>query len=161
MVSDLKINLQKSEIIPVGGVEDVDRVAVVFGCKVGNLSTTYLGLPLGAPHNSCRDWDGVEERFKRKLATWKKQYLSKGGHLTLIKSTLSNLPIYFMSLFVIPRKVKLRLEKIQTELLRGDLKKRRKIHLVRWTVICKDKRRGGLGLRHLKDFNHALLGKWL
>ena len=96
MVSGLKINLKKSEIIPVGGVEDVDRVAAVFGCKVGNLPTTYLGLPLRAPHNSCRVWDGVEERFKRKLATWKKQYLSKGGHLTLIKSTLSNLPIYFM-----------------------------------------------------------------
>ncbi|RVW96061.1 hypothetical protein CK203_027744 [Vitis vinifera] len=100
-----------------GGVEDVDRVAAVFGCKVGNLFTTYLGLPLGAPHNSCRVWDVVEERFKRKLATWKKQYLSKGGRLTLIKSTLSNLPIYFMSLFVIPRKVRLRLEKIQREFL--------------------------------------------
>ena len=37
----------------------------------------------------------------------------------------------------------------------------RQIHLVRWTVICKDKRHGGLVLRHLKDFNHALLGKWL
>lgn len=79
VVSGLKINMQKSEIIPVGGVEDVDRAAAVFGCKVGNLPTTYLGLPLGAPHNSCRVWDVVEERFKRKLAMWKKQYLSKGG----------------------------------------------------------------------------------
>ena len=79
VVSDLKINMQKSEIIPVRGVEDVDRVVAVFGCKVGNLPTTYLGLPLGAPHNSCRVWDVVEERFKRKLAMWKKQYLSKGG----------------------------------------------------------------------------------
>ena len=87
VVSDLKINLQKSEIIPVGGVEDVDRAATVFGYKEGNLLTTYLGLPLGAPHNSCRVWDVVEERFKRKLATWKKQYLSKGGRLTLIKNT--------------------------------------------------------------------------
>ena len=139
----------------------MDRAAAVFGCKVGNLPTTYLGLPLGAPHNSCRVWDGVEERFKRKLATWKKQYLSKGGRLTLIKSTLSNLPIYFMSLFVIPRKVRLKLEKIQREFLWGDLEERRKIHLVRWADICKDKRHGVLGLRHLKDFNHALLGKWL
>ena len=109
----------------------------------------------------CRVWDGVEERFKRKLAMWKKQYLSKGGRLTLIKSTLSNLPIYFMSLFVIPRKVRLRLEKIQREFLWGDMEERRKIHLVRWAVICKDKRHGELGLRHLKVFNHALLGKWL
>ena len=139
----------------------MDRVATVLGCKVGNLPTTYLGLPLGAPHNSCRVWDVVEERFKRNLATWKKQYLSKGGRLTLIKSTLSNIPIYFMSLFVIPRKMRLRLEKIQMEFLWGDLEERRKIHLVRWTVICKDKRYGGLGLRHLKDFNYALLRKWL
>ena len=139
----------------------MDRAAAVFGCKVGNLPTTYLGLPLGALHNSCRVWDGVEERFKRKLATWKKQYLSKGGRLTLIKSTLSNLPIYFMSLFVIPRKVRIRLEKIQREFLWGDVEGRRRIHLVRWTAICKDKKYGGLGLRHLKDFNHALLRKWL
>ena len=54
MVSGLKINMQKSEIIPVGCMKDVDRAAAVFGCKVGNLPTTYLGLPLGAPHNSCR-----------------------------------------------------------------------------------------------------------
>ena len=66
-----------------------------------------------------------------------------------------------MSLFVIPRKVRLRLEKIQREFLWGDMEERRKIHLVRWAVICKDKRHGGLGLRYLKDFNHALLGKWL
>ncbi|RVW89155.1 hypothetical protein CK203_040263 [Vitis vinifera] len=38
---------KKSEIIPVGGVEDVDRVAVVFGCKVGNLPITYLVADLG------------------------------------------------------------------------------------------------------------------
>ncbi|RVW40733.1 putative ribonuclease H protein [Vitis vinifera] len=66
-----------------------------------------------------------------------------------------------MSLFVIPRKVRLRLEKIQKEFLWGDMEERRKIHLVRWEVICKDKRHGGLGLRYLKDFNHALLEKWL
>ena len=107
----------------------MDRAAAVFGCKVGNLPTTYLGLPLGAPHNSCRVWDVVKERFKRKLAVEKK-YLSKGGRLTLIKSTLSNLPIYFLSLFVIPRKVRLRLEKIQMEFLWGDLEEKRKIHLL-------------------------------
>ncbi|RVW53792.1 hypothetical protein CK203_101405 [Vitis vinifera] len=36
------------------GVEEVDRAAAVFGCKVGNLPTNYLGLPLGASHKSCR-----------------------------------------------------------------------------------------------------------
>ncbi|RVX16746.1 hypothetical protein CK203_006242 [Vitis vinifera] len=58
-------------------------------------------------------------------------------------------------------KVRIRLEKIQREFLWGDVEGRRRIHLVRWTAICKDKKYGGLGLRHLKEFNHALLGKWL
>ena len=33
---------------------------------------------------------------------WKRLYLSNGGKVTLIKSTLSNLPTYFLSLFPIP-----------------------------------------------------------
>ena len=28
-------------------------------------------------------------------------------------------------------------------------------------VICKDKKHGWFGLRHLEGFNQALLGKWL
>ncbi|RVW25808.1 hypothetical protein CK203_101074 [Vitis vinifera] len=60
------------------------KPAAVFGCKVGNLSTTYLGL--------------------------------------LLEPLIIRVEIGMV-------KVKLRLEKIQTELLRGDLKKRRKIHL--------------------------------
>ena len=121
MASNLKINLQKSEITPVGATEDVDKATALFGCKVGKLPTTSLGLPLGAPHKSCKIWDVIEEIFKRKLIAWKKQYLSKGGGLILIKCTISNLPIYFMLLFVIPKKVRIKLERIQRELLWGDM----------------------------------------
>lgn len=51
---------------------------------------------------------------------WKKQYIHKGGRLTLIRSTLSSLPLYFVSLFSILRKVRLRLEKIQNDFLWGS-----------------------------------------
>ncbi|KAJ9682618.1 hypothetical protein PVL29_018523 [Vitis rotundifolia] len=91
-VSGLRINLEKSELIPVGRVENMDELAWDFGCRVGSLPTTYLGMPLGAPFKSITVWDGVEERFRRRLSLWKRQYLSKGGRATLIRSTLSNLP---------------------------------------------------------------------
>ena len=90
-----------------------------LGCKVGGLPSCYLGLPLGAPFKSVAVWDGVEERFQKRLAMWKRQYISKGGRLTLIQSTLSSMPIYFMSFFCMPRKVRLRLEKIQRDFLWG------------------------------------------
>ena len=50
--SCLKINLSKSEIIPVGRVDNVEMLASELGCGVRSLPTTYLGLPLGAPHRA-------------------------------------------------------------------------------------------------------------
>ncbi|RVW79042.1 Integrin-linked protein kinase 1 [Vitis vinifera] len=43
LASSLKINLQKSEISPIGETEDVDRATSLFGCKVGKIPTSYLG----------------------------------------------------------------------------------------------------------------------
>ena len=81
-------------------MEDLEILASKLGCKTRTLPTIYLGLPLGMCCNAILVWDGVEERFRRKLANWKRQYISKGGRLTLIRNTLSNLPIYIMSLSV-------------------------------------------------------------
>ena len=44
--SGLKINLHKSEIIPLGRVDNVEELAAELGCGVGSLPTKYLGLPL-------------------------------------------------------------------------------------------------------------------
>ena len=44
--SSLKINLSKNEIIPMGGVDNVEMLASELGCHVGSLLTTYLGLHL-------------------------------------------------------------------------------------------------------------------
>ena len=48
----LRINLSKSELIPVGRLENLEDLASVLGCKEGVLPTTYLGFPLGALSNS-------------------------------------------------------------------------------------------------------------
>ncbi|RVW89589.1 hypothetical protein CK203_036424 [Vitis vinifera] len=131
-ISSLKVNLSKTEAIPMGEGIPMETLASVLGCKIGSLPTSYLGLPLRAPYKATRVWETVEERFRKRLSLWKRQYLSKGGHLTLLKSTLSSLPTYFLSLFVIPKR-----------------------------VICAAKKDGGLGICSLATFNKALLGKWL
>ncbi|RVW78587.1 suppressor of gamma response 1 [Vitis vinifera] len=73
LVLRLKINLQKSEMLR------VDRLASLFRCKVRGLPTSYLGLPLGVFHNSCAVWDWVKEGIRKRLASYEKQYLFKGG----------------------------------------------------------------------------------
>ena len=86
-------------------------------------------------------------------------YLSKGGHLTLLKSTLSNLPTYFLSLFPILAEVAKRIEKIQRNFLWGFTEEVDKFHLVKWEVICSPYSHGGLAIKNLRKFNEALLGK--
>ncbi|RVX18219.1 hypothetical protein CK203_006709 [Vitis vinifera] len=82
----LRTNLEKNELILVGRVENVEELADEFGYKVRKLPSTYLGMPLGAPFKCVAAWDGIEERFRKKLAMWKCQYISKGGRITLVRN---------------------------------------------------------------------------
>jgi hypothetical protein len=88
-------------------------------------------------------------------------HLLKGGRVTLIKSTLANLPTYYMSLFPLPVSVANRMEKLQRDFLWGGLGDEFKYHLVSWSKVCSPVSMGGLGIRNLLMFNRALLGKWL
>ena len=159
-LSSLKINLNKSEIIPIGTVDNVEVLASELGCKVRSLPTSYLGLPLGAKHKALGVWDLIEERYRKRLANWKMQYISKGGRATLIRSTLSSLPIYYLSLFRMPQKVCARLERIQRQFLWGGTANVKKISLVKWATVCTDKRKGGIGIKSYSNMNKALLSKW-
>jgi hypothetical protein len=55
----------------------------------------YLGLPLGAKYKDSNIWNSIIEKMEHRLAGWKRLYLSKGGRLTLINSTLSCLLTFF------------------------------------------------------------------
>jgi hypothetical protein len=159
--SGLKINLSKSEIVPIGEVQNIDLLASIFDCRVVGLHMKYLGLLLGAHYKDDTIWNGMIETTERRLAGWKLALLSKGGRLTLIKSTLSNLPTYLLSLFPIPSSVANRLEKVQRNFLWGGTNEVTKFHLVKWSLVCSPIKDGGLGIRNLRRFNQALLGKWL
>jgi hypothetical protein len=50
VVSGLKTNLSKSEIVPVGEVGDVEELASILGYGVALLPIKYLGLPLRAKY---------------------------------------------------------------------------------------------------------------
>ena len=98
--SGLNINLEKSSVMPMGSVEDLENLALELGCTT---PTTYLGPTIGyvLQFNLCLGWCTGE--IQEKISLMKETHISKGGRLTLIRSTLSNLPIYIMSLFRLPK----------------------------------------------------------
>ena len=157
-ITGLKVNIGKSVIVPVGVVGSLDTLAGVLGCSVGRLPMIYLGMPLGAHFKDPSIWNPIIEKMEKKLFGWKRLYLSKGGRLTLLKSTLSSFPTYFLSLFTIPPVVADRLERIQRNFLWGSSKEAFKYPLVAWNKVCWLVETRGLGIRRFGLFNQALLG---
>ena len=101
------------------------------------------------------------EKVEKRLASWKRLYLSKGGRLTLIKSTLSNLPTYYLSLFPLPMSVAWWIEKLQRDSMWGGIDDSPKFHLLHLKHVCEPLNNGGIGIRNFAVFNKAILRKWL
>jgi hypothetical protein len=80
--SGLKVNLAKSNLIPVGNVDQVERLSDLLGCGIASLPAKYLGIPLRASYKSIHIWDGVVEKIEHRLASWQRLYLFKGGRVT-------------------------------------------------------------------------------
>ena len=129
-VSGLRINLGKSKLVPIGVVHNMDVLVGTLGCRQSSLPLKYLGLPLGAKFKELLIWNPILEKMERRLVGWKRLYLSKGGKVTLIKSTLSSLPTYFLSLLPLPGKVANHMEKLQRDFLWSGISGDSKLHLV-------------------------------
>ena len=121
----------------------------------------YLGMPLGAGFKEKVTWNPILENVEKRLAGWKRLYLSKSGRVTLIKSTLSSLPTYLLSLFPMLTSLVNCIEKLKRYFLWGGLGEEKRFHLLRGDKVCLPLQNGGLAIKNLRLFNQALLGKWI
>jgi hypothetical protein len=113
----LKINLANSELVPVGNVNNVDTLVSTLGCGVSSLPLSWSFV--GSLYKAKSFRDSVIEKIERHLAIWKMSYLSKGGSITLIKRTFSNLPKYLLCLFPLLVGVANYIDKLQQKFLMG------------------------------------------
>lgn len=60
---ELNVNLAKSELDPVGNVDNVDKLAEILRCRVSSLRLKYLDLPLGASYEVKSIWNDVVEKI--------------------------------------------------------------------------------------------------
>ena len=159
--SGLCVNYNKSGLLVLGKDEDwILRMEQLMECKRIQLPFNYLGIPLGANMKKAASWKQVLDKVQQRLKSWKSSSLSKAGRLIMIKSVLNSLPIYYLSLFKIPRKVADDIVRIQRNFLWNGDKEGRFIPLVKWEVVIRQKNDGGLGVGDLAVKNAGLLLKW-
>jgi len=100
LVSGLKINFATSSFGAFGVPDQWKIVAANYlNCSLMSFPFTYLGVPIGANPRRSQTWDPIISKCERKLAKWKQKHLSFGGRVTLIKSVITSIPIYFLSFF--------------------------------------------------------------
>jgi hypothetical protein len=151
----------KSGLIGVNVSSDFLEVASTFlNCRLSSLPFKYLGLPIGANPNCESTWDSLVEHLRKRLCSWRNKYISLGGRIVLINSVLNAIPIFHLSFLKLPNKVRKKIVRIQREFLWGGVKGGRKINWVKWSVVCREKSKGGLGVRDVSWVNFSLLAKW-
>jgi hypothetical protein len=160
LMSGLKIIFTKSEILTIKWEGWDRKYAKIFNCQVGMFPIKYLGVPVSPSRLHVSDWIPLANKSEKKLNVWKGGTMSIAGRSTLISSSLNNTPIYHMSIYLLPKTILNRLDKISRTFFWQGGGTKRKYHLIKWTRICKSKKKGGLGIKDIRKINVSLLTKW-
>ena len=116
----LRVNFSKSRIGGLGLSQlSLRSFATILNCDVMASPFVYLGLPVNGSHKRIDFWKRVIEKVHVRLSRWKGKCLSLAWRICLIKSVLSAIPIFFMSLSKMPSGVADKLVRIQRNFFWG------------------------------------------
>jgi hypothetical protein len=155
-------NFTKSEIIPIrcDGL-DIQEILGEFRAKIGKLSCKYLGLSLRTGRIRHEDEQSLVDKVAAKLPKWKGRMLNKAGRLTLVKSVLSSIVTYHMTVFPLSKWAIKRIDQIRRNLLWCGADDTRRGHcLVNWKQVQRPMSINSLGILDLGRFNRALRLRW-
>ena len=99
LASGLKINFHKSKIADINVPQrDLECYAKTLNCDQMGIPFTYLGLEVGGNPRKKKLWEPVLNKLKSRLSVWKGRFLSMAGRICLIKSVITAIPLYYLSL---------------------------------------------------------------
>jgi hypothetical protein len=101
LLSSLKINYHKSEVIVMGvSLEEQAGVANLLNCQVGAFPFKYLGFPMSDRKLTIADLDTVVAIRGNKMEPWQGRFMSSAARLVLTDACLSSLYLFIMGLFL-------------------------------------------------------------
>jgi len=138
-------------MVPINTSQDkLVHLARTFNCTTGSFTFTYLGLPLSLAKPKVIDFSPLVSRCERRLATTS-IFLNQAGRLEVTNSIFSALPTFCMSTFLLHQTVIDQIDKFRTLCLwRGaDVNAKQKPKDA-WSMVCREKNEGGLGVIDIK-----------
>ncbi|GJV17759.1 RNA-directed DNA polymerase, eukaryota, reverse transcriptase zinc-binding domain protein [Tanacetum coccineum] len=148
---------KKSKLMGIGVSSNVVAAAAsLIGCSILTAPFNYLGVKVGSNMSGINSWDDVISNVSSRLSKWKLKLLSIGGHLTLLKSVLTSIPLYHMSIFKVSIGVLNHLESIRRNFFYGVDGSDRKLAWIGWNMVLTTKKNGGLGVSRALD-THKLI----
>ncbi|KAI0497165.1 hypothetical protein KFK09_020387 [Dendrobium nobile] len=127
------------------------RIARLLGYNMVS-SLEYLGLPLLTRRTVKADFAKTVNNAMAKVNIWGKRHLSLAGSATLIRTSLLSVPMYHMTLTLIPKGCLELIEKVGRQFLWGKTPNSRGLHYVSWSELCKPMALGGLGFHSALDW---------
>jgi hypothetical protein len=155
-VSEMRINLSKSEFIPMN--LDVDHV---LNCPLGSLPFQYLGVPIHFEKLKREDLQPIINKLVKKVAGWRGRLLAYNSRLVLIRTCLASIPIYLLSYIKFPKWDIRLLESQMAHCLWNSNADCHNLHLASWQHVTMLQEYGGLGVPNIRELNLCLLGSWI
>ncbi|XP_074293150.1 uncharacterized protein LOC141620088 [Silene latifolia] len=130
--SGLSLNKEKTEIY-FNGVQPqtVDAILQVSGFKKGSLPFKYLGVPISSKKLTKTEGRKLMDKITTRIRSWGANHLSYAGLIVCVGMFCG-----------------------------GGKDSYLRAPAVSWDKCCLPKSEGGLGIKHSKNWNKALLGNW-
>ena len=139
----------------------ISWMASSFSCRGDTFLVKYLRLPMGANPFHLSTWKPIISYIRSRLAAWKGKMLSIAGRISLIKSVLNSLPLFYMSMFLVLKGIIGSISTIIRKFFLSGNLDTFKICKVAWFKVIQPKSEGGLGLGSLYNKSMTLLLKWI
>ena len=144
-LSGIFANRGKNSIFLVGvNSAEASHLAASMGFTISHLSIHYLGLPLLSRRLRSFDCDPLIQRITSHIRSWSARVLSFADRLQLVRSILRSLLVYWASVFVLPAKVHINVDKILHSYLWRCKAEGRGGAKVAWDKVCLPFDEGGL-----------------
>jgi len=158
----IEINNQKYAIIffhVPNGQKPVILKFIPFTKELADFCLKYIWFLLKANDYRLQDREWFTQKIKKRLGLWYHQWISMVGHLTLIKSSIEVIHVYWMAPTLIPKSILNKMMKMCMAYFQSRNKEDGGPPLCKLETLYRANDMGGWGLQNLPLFSQQMVAK--